>query len=120
MRPRDMLKLGILFQQEGMWQGRRVISREWIAKSTAKWSTVGDQDYGYFWWHQWVNAGAPDGPRRIDMVAASGNGGQKIFLVPTLDLVVVLTGGNYNLQSPASAIMAKELLPSILKGVHGM
>jgi CubicO group peptidase (beta-lactamase class C family) len=120
MRPRDMLKLGILFQHDGMWQGRRVISHDWIAKSTAKWSTVGDQDYGYFWWHQWVNADAPDGPRRIEMVAASGNGGQKIFLVPTLDLVVVLTGGNYNSQSPASAIMAKELLPSILKGVHGM
>jgi hypothetical protein len=48
------------------------------------------------------------------MVVATGNGGQKIYLVPSLDLVVVLTGGSYNAQSPATAIMSKELLPAIL------
>jgi hypothetical protein len=41
--------------------------------------------------------------------------GQTIYLVPSLDLVVVLTGGNYNAQSPATAIMAKELLPAFLR-----
>jgi hypothetical protein len=50
------------------------------------------------------------------MVVATGNGGQKIYLVPSLDLVVVMTGGNYNAQSPAMAIMAKELLPAVLNG----
>jgi hypothetical protein len=40
----------------------------------------------------------------------------KIYLVPSLDLVVVLTGGNYNAQSPATAIMAKELVPALLSG----
>jgi CubicO group peptidase (beta-lactamase class C family) len=114
-----MLKLGILFKQDGVFNGRRVVSHSWIAQSTAKWSVVGDQDYGYFWWHQWVDANTPEGPRRIDMVAASGNGGQKIFLVPALDLVVVLTGGNYNSNSPATAIMAKELLPALLKRAIG-
>jgi CubicO group peptidase (beta-lactamase class C family) len=114
LRPRDMLKLGVLFQQQGRWGGRQVISREWVARSTARWSTVGDQEYGYFWWHQWVNAAAPDGPRRVDMVVATGNGGQKVYLVPSLDLIVVLTGGNYNGQSPAMTIMGKELLPALL------
>jgi CubicO group peptidase (beta-lactamase class C family) len=114
LRPRDMLKLGVLFHQKGSWGGRQVISREWVARSTARWSTVGDQGYGYFWWHQWVDASTPDGPRRVDMVVATGNGGQKIYLVPSLDLVVVLTGGRYNAQSPATAIMAKELLPALL------
>jgi hypothetical protein len=46
--------------------------------------------------HQWLNVSAPEGTRRVDMVVATGNGGQKIYLVPSLDLVVVLTGGNYN------------------------
>ena len=112
MRPRDMLKLGVLFHQKGQWNGRQVISREWIDRSTAKWSTVGDQDYGYFWWHQWVQAVLPVGPQRVDMVVATGNGGQKIYLVPTLDLVVVMTGGSYNANSPATTIMAKEILPA--------
>ena len=114
LRPRDMLKVGVLFHQQGSWGGHQVISREWVARSTAPVSTVGDQQYGYFWWHQWVNVSAPDGPRRVDMVVATGNGGQKIYLVPSLDLVVVLTGGSYNVQSPATAIMSKELLPAIL------
>jgi CubicO group peptidase (beta-lactamase class C family) len=112
-RPRDMLKLGVLFQQQGNWGGRQVISRQWVAKSTAQYSTVGDQRYGYFWWHQWLNVSTPEGARRVDMVVATGNGGQKIYLVPSLDLVVVLTGGNYNAtRSPATEIMAKELLPA--------
>ena len=114
MRPRDMLKLGLLFADHGQWNGRQVISREWVEKSTAKWSTVGDQDYGYFWWHQWVDASTPAGSRRVNMVLASGNGGQKIYMVPSLDLVVVVTGGNYNTQSPSTAIM-KELLSALLR-----
>jgi CubicO group peptidase (beta-lactamase class C family) len=116
LRPRDMLKLGVLFQERGRWQGRQIVSREWVERSTARWSTVGDQDYGYFWWHQWADVTLPGGNRRVDMVVATGNGGQKIYLVPSLDLIVVLTGGNYNAQSPAMAIMAKELLPAIMAG----
>jgi CubicO group peptidase (beta-lactamase class C family) len=114
LRPRDMLKLGVLFHQQGKWDGRQVISREWVERSTARWSRVGDQEYGYFWWHQWVDAATPEGPRRVEMIVATGNGGQKIYLVPSLDLVVVLTGGSYNAQSPATAIMARELLPPLL------
>src|SRR4051812_13751405 len=114
LRPRDMLKLGILFQQQGSWKGRQLVSRDWITRSTAEWSTVGDQKYGYFWWHQWVMAASPDGPRRVDMVVATGNGGQKIYLVPSLDLIVVLTGGNYNSQSPAMSILSRDLLPALL------
>jgi CubicO group peptidase (beta-lactamase class C family) len=113
LRPRDMLKLGILFQSEGSWNGRRVVSREWVARSTSRWSTLGDQEYGYFWWHQVVNVPSPGGVRRVDMVVATGNGGQKIYIVPSLDLIVVLTGGNYNSQSPAMAIMANDVVPAI-------
>lgn len=116
LRPRDMLKLGVLFQQHGEWRGRQIISRAWVERSTARWSTVGDQDYGYFWWHQWADVALAGGTRRVDMVVATGNGGQKIYLVPSLDLIVVMTGGNYNAQSPAMTIMAKELLPAILTG----
>ena len=119
LRPRDMLKLGLLFQQQGRWNGRQIVSRDWVARSTKQWSTVGDQAYGYFWWHQWVNAETAAGPRRVDMIVATGNGGQKIYLVPSLDLVVVMTGGNYNANSPGTAIMAKEVLPAVLAGMSG-
>jgi len=115
LRPRDMLKLGILFHQHGAWNGRQVIPRAWVERSTAKWSRVGDQDYGYFWWHQWIDVATPAGTRRVDMVDASGNGGQKIYIVPALDAVVVMTGGSYNTNAPSTAIMKSELLPAMLR-----
>jgi len=114
LRPRDMLKIGLLFHQGGRWGDRQVISREWVEKSTARWSSIGDQGYGYLWWHQYVNASMPDGPRRVDMIVATGNGGQKIYIVPSLDLIVVMTGGKYNASSSAMTIMARELLPALL------
>ena len=113
LRPRDMLKIGVLFHQQGRWGARQVISREWVETSTRKWSTIGKQDYGYFWWRQFLNVPTRDGSRRVDMVVATGNGGQKIYLVPSLDAVVVMTGGRYNQQSSADAIMVRELLPAL-------
>jgi len=119
LRPRDMLKLGILYHQQGRWLGRQIISREWIAKSLAPSSTIGDQRYGYLWWHQWLGARTPAGSQRVDMLVATGNGGQKIYLVPSLDMIVVLTGGSYNVdQSPATQLMVNEILPAALKAVH--
>ncbi len=45
----------------------------------------------------------------------SGNGGQKVYLVPSLDLIVVFTGGAFNAESPANEMMAGELLPSMME-----
>ncbi|HXE79704.1 MAG TPA: serine hydrolase [Vicinamibacterales bacterium] len=115
LRPRDMLKIGVVFLQHGRWAGRQLISRAWVERSTANWTTIGDQGYGYYWWHQYANAQLPSGPRRVDMIVATGNGGQKIYIVPSLDLIVVMTGGNYNGNSPAMGIMAGEILPALLQ-----
>jgi CubicO group peptidase (beta-lactamase class C family) len=115
LRPRDLLKLGILYQQEGRWNGRQVISAEWVRRSTAAHSRIGGEPYGYFWWHKWLNVPTSAGPRRVDMIVASGNGGQKIYLVPSLDLVAVFTAGAYNADdTPPNAIMANVLLPALL------
>jgi hypothetical protein len=112
LRPRDMLKLGILFRQEGRWGDRQVISREWVRRSTAVHTQVGDQGYGYYWWHQWLNVPTPAGRRRVDMVVATGNGGQKIYLVPSLDLIAVFTGGAYNAENSPPNV----LLPARARG----
>jgi hypothetical protein len=48
--------------------------------------------YGWQWWHGQVRAGTS----RLSYVAAFGNGGQRIFLVPSFDLVVNVTAGQYN------------------------
>ena len=52
IRPRDMAKIGQLALQEGLWEGRRLVSREWIAESTSGQTAgiAGAPNYGYQWW----------------------------------------------------------------------
>ena len=115
LRPRDMLKLGILFANEGRWQGHQVISSSWVRASIAEHSHVDNVSYGYFWWRPWLNVETPSGSQHVDVVAAQGNGGQKIYLVPQYDLVAVFTAGAYNVDgSPPNSIMAKIILPALM------
>jgi hypothetical protein len=63
-----------------------------------------------------LNVETPTGSERVDVVAAQGNGGQKIYLVPQYDLVAVFTAGGYNAEStPPNTIMAKIILPRLMK-----
>ena len=95
--------------------GRRVVSAEWIDQVTARQSRVDDSDYGLGLWHRWFNVNTASGNRRVDTMMMSGNGGQKVFLVPSLDLIVVFTGGSFNAESPANEVMAGRLLPALTR-----
>ena len=102
VRARDLLKFGVLFQQRGQWRGRQLVSETWIDEATSSYSAfpvdpatgLGDlyRGYGYQWWTGEI--ASRSGPRAFYF--ASGNGGQKVFVVPTLDLVVVVTSSAYN------------------------
>jgi CubicO group peptidase (beta-lactamase class C family) len=116
MRSRDMLKLGILYSNGGRWRGRQVISESWVRTSLAEHSHVDNVSYGYFWWRRWLEVETPAGPQRVDLIAAQGNGGQKIYLAPQYGLVAVFTAGGYNAEStPPNTIMAKIILPALMK-----
>lgn len=111
LRPRDMLKLGILYANGGAWHGRRVISKAWIDASLAEQSTVDGVAYGYFWWRPWLNVNGA----HVYVSAAQGNGGQKIYVLPQYHLVAVFTGGLYNSSgSPMNQIMATDILPRLM------
>jgi len=97
MRPRDMAKVGRLMLQDGRWEGRPVVPAAWVKTSIQPHARVqpdpkcGGQ-YGYFWWLQ---AGCQLSPPQ-PWASAFGNGGQRIALVPELDIVIVVTAGLYN------------------------
>ncbi len=116
LRPRDLLKLGLLISQRGEWQDRRILSAAWIDQAIARQSKVDDSDYGLGIWHRWYNVATSAGARRVDTIMLSGNGGQKVYLVPSLDLIAVFTGGAYNSESPVNDMMARMLLPSLMSG----
>ena len=111
LRPRDMLKLGILYANGGIWNGRRILSKSWVEASLAAQSKVDQTDYGFFWWRPWLNVGG----KHVYLSAAQGNGGQKIYVLPAYNLVAVFTGGLYNSSgSPMNAIMAGDILPRLV------
>lgn len=89
LRPRDMAKIGLLFLNQGKWKGKTVISEEWINESTSK--QRGNAQYGYLWWR---GAGYFNN-KTIPYYFASGYGGQTIYVVPDLNLVVVMTSSYY-------------------------
>jgi len=96
LRPRDTAKIGQLVLNGGTWHGQRVVPEDWVKQSTkprfnASWGG-GMLQYGYQWWLGTSPFGAG---RTVDWIAAFGGGGQRIFIVPTLDLVVVTNAGLY-------------------------
>ena len=111
LTPRSMAKFGLLYLSNGKWDGKQVISKEWVKESFAKHSVIQNVNYGYLWWLKYIDAEEV----RYEGYAAQGNGGQRIFLFPKEDLVVVITGGNYNSKSPSDELISKYILPAFNK-----
>ncbi len=93
MRPRDFLKLGETYLRGGVWNGKRIVSKEWVRTSTAHQIETSDGGSDGYGWHRYK---LRVGEREYDEYEASGNGGQFLIVVPELDLAVVITAGNYN------------------------
>jgi CubicO group peptidase (beta-lactamase class C family) len=111
LRPRDMAKFGLLYLNQGNWYGKQIISSDWVTQSLKKHSTVQGVDYGYLWWIKYLDA---DDVRYYGK-AAQGNGGQKIYIWEQQNMVTVITGGNYNTQSPSDELIRKYILPAFNK-----
>jgi CubicO group peptidase (beta-lactamase class C family) len=92
MRPRDLAKLGQLVLNHGAWNGKQVVPAEWIATATSP-QINGSQLYFYGFLF-WLGRSLVHG-REIDWVAGVGYGGQRLFIVPSLDLVVLVHAGLY-------------------------
>jgi len=88
LRPRDMAKFGQLYLDGGTWNGTRIVDEDWVKASTMQ--QAPDFAYGYQWWLGDVQRDATD----VALFAALGRGGQSIYVIPELDLVVVSTAWN--------------------------
>lgn len=100
LKPRDMLKLGRLVLNGGVWKGKRIISKHWLNESFTRHIDSGitifrfdgiSLGYGYQWWL----GESILGEKKIPWSLALGNGGQLIFIIPSLDMVIVTTAGGY-------------------------
>lgn len=90
--PRDFMKLGQLYLDGGVWNGRRILSPEFASRAVSPLYELRERRYGYLWW-------VIDYPFRGGSVRAfyaGGNGGQVVIGIPELDLLIAFYAGNYN------------------------
>jgi CubicO group peptidase (beta-lactamase class C family) len=92
LRPRDFAKLGQLVLAHDVWQGNQIVPAEFIAQATAP--QINGRGLYFYGFQFWLGRSFVNG-REIDWAAAVGLGGQRIFIVPALDLVAVVNAGLY-------------------------
>ena len=96
LKPRDLLHIGRMVAWGGQWQGYAIVPSDLIAASMKPLINTNQPQiapqYGYGWWSGPGQAlGHP-----LRWQAAVGGGANRLFLVPDLDLVMVMTAGNYD------------------------
>jgi CubicO group peptidase (beta-lactamase class C family) len=90
---RDYLKLAQMYLDGGTWNGKRVVSPQWVTTSLQPHVEVDDKTrYGYLWWLRTFPVAGQPAPAQL----MQGNGGNKVAIFPELDMVVVITSTNYN------------------------
>lgn len=113
LRPRDAAKIGQLMLDGGTWNGKQVVSADWIAQSIVpRFQAVGyfggTLFYGYQWW---MGRSLSEG-KEVKWVGAFGWGGQRIIIVPDLDLVMMTTAAQIG--QAKEGLAAMDILTNIV------
>jgi CubicO group peptidase (beta-lactamase class C family) len=113
LRARDLAKFGSLFLHGGRWGERQIVPASWVEESSRRhvpeageWSGDGVYGYALHWWHG--RFGVPDA--RFEAVTGRGNGGQRVFVIPTHDLVITVFAGNYNTATDGGERIAERVV----------
>ena len=113
LRSRDLLKLGQLYINNGIWNGRRIISENWLKESTKPQVQIDDEtQYGYLWWIKSFASGEDE----YFAFYMSGNGGNKMAVFRDLNMAVVITSTNYNtrgMHEQTDKILTEYILASL-------
>jgi len=122
LRARDVAKFGSLYLHGGKWNGKQVIPNSWVDLSTRRHfrfrprtgaDAGGEFGYGYFWWYSCF----PSAAGLIEARNAVGNGQQRIFVLPGLNMVVTIFAGRYNDFTSGATLGRRILLENVLPAV---
>jgi len=106
MNALDMGRFGLMILEQGKWNGKNILEDQTFFDTMLQPSQTLNRSYGYLWWLNGQESYRPVGRQRIvvpgplvpsappDMVSANGKGGQRIYVVPSLRLVVIRLGDN--------------------------
>lgn len=97
LRSRDLLKLGELYLNGGVWEGKQVVSAAWVKQSLSPHAQVDEHtDYGYLWW---LKKFTQDG-KTYSTAMMSGSGGNKVIVMAEQRAVIVITTTNFQVRQP--------------------
>ncbi len=88
LKASDIAKIGYLYLREGNWNGRQLVTADWVKASVAPSASINQtMKYGYKWWL------IPYGPDKTKYAwCCRGFGGQSVVIIPEYDMVAVFTG----------------------------
>jgi CubicO group peptidase (beta-lactamase class C family) len=117
MTPRDLARIGQLVIDNGKAGERQVVPAEWLAECLAPRVSASElQRYGYQWYLGDMEFLAGGKVHLEHWVGAAGNGGQRLYVMPDLDLIIVVTAGNYSAPDqwmPPIRVVREAVLPSL-------
>lgn len=116
LKAEDLAKLGLLYLNDGVWDGQRLLPEGWVAESIKPWvedilpdNERRDTGYSYQWW---IPRDGREG--EVSVFAGRGYGGQFLIVAPELDLIVVFTGWNIFDEPPKTfELFFERILPAI-------
>jgi CubicO group peptidase (beta-lactamase class C family) len=114
MRSRDLMSFGLLYLNDGRWNGKQIIPATWVKESTTPQINTHDyynDQYGFWWW-LWKDSALN---KPISIAACLGNGGQSIFIDKENNLVVVVTAGNYRKKEYSFELLIDFVYAALLK-----
>lgn len=104
LTPRDLAKIGFLYLNNGKWNNSQIISKEWIRESIDTHIPYYDSwFYGYQWYYN----------QDLGMIAAVGWGGQRMYLLPKDNLIIIFTADLGESETPYRILLYDYILPSV-------
>jgi CubicO group peptidase (beta-lactamase class C family) len=105
----DLAKIGYLYLHDGIWSGKRLVSKDWVRQSVTPFIDTGWQGlkYGFKWWLY---------PRKTDQFVwmGLGFGGQRLMVFPEEQMIATFTGWDILKEPIVDAELAKRLIPAVI------
>ncbi|OCT14198.1 serine hydrolase [Paenibacillus pectinilyticus] len=119
LRPTDMLKFGQLYLQHGKWENKQLISKEMVSSTIKPAITIDAPNRGYYALHWWMDAYSlddkDDSAPTLAYYYARGFGGQYIHIVPSLEIVTVLTNDKRQKEQPPRDVFRQFIAPLLMQ-----
>ncbi|TKH43029.1 serine hydrolase [Paenibacillus terrae] len=117
LKPMDMLQFGLLYLNEGSREGRQFIQAETIRQSTRALLPTAKPQKAFYGWHWWASSFSDETEKstETDYYYALGFGGQYIVVVPSYDMVVIVTADKFKKKRTPVDIFRQFIVPMLVQ-----